>query len=121
MATTLEKLVKAERWRIKSGNFASDQTCGFNGHFLVPLDGELWQVIISDGMGWRHLSITNAQKKMLPPYNVMCRVKACFFGDDAWVVQFHVPPEEHIDDHPYCLHLWQYLDGEMPHPNVVLV
>jgi hypothetical protein len=119
--TLLEKLSKANRWRITSGKVGSTAEDGFNGHFLVPLEGDLWHLILSDGMGWRHLSCTNAQKKILPNYHVMCRLKACFFPDDAWVVQFHPPPDEHVNDHPYCLHLWQYIAGEMPHPSIVLV
>jgi hypothetical protein len=119
--TTLEKLVRANRWRVKSGKLASSEVNGFNGCFLVPLEGELWHVIIADGMGWRHLSVTNAQKKTLPPYNILSRLKDTFFGDDAWVVFYFPPPEEHINDHPLCLHLWESLDEPMPHPSIVLV
>ena len=64
--TALEKLIKANRWRIRTGRLGSDDTAGWNGAFTVPLDGELYHVIISDGMGWKHLSIRNAQKNVLP-------------------------------------------------------
>lgn len=119
--TSLEKLARANRWRVKHGKWSSDETYGWNGCFLVPLEGDLWHVMIGDGMGWRHLSVTNAQRKMLPTYQVMCRLRAAFFGDDAWVVQFHAPPDEHINDHPWCLHLWESIDAEMPHPTIVQV
>jgi hypothetical protein len=121
MKTCLEKLSRANRWRIKQGIMASTEVDGWNGAFLVPLEGELWHVIISDQIGWRHLSISNAQKKILPNWTVMCRIKDAFFGDDAWVVQFHVPPEEYVDDHPYCLHLWESIYEPMPHPSIALV
>jgi hypothetical protein len=117
--TLLEKLSKANRWRITTGKVGSSPEDGFNGHFMVPMEGEMWHVILCDKMGWRHLSCTNAPKKILPNFRVMCRLKACFFADDAWVVQFH-PPADVADDHDY-LHLWQYIDGEMPHPWIVLV
>jgi hypothetical protein len=119
--TLLEKLSKANRWRITTGKIGTTAEDGFNGRFLIPLEGEMWFVIISDGMGWRHVSVSNAQKSMLPSYTVMSRIKACFFGDDAWVVEFHPPTDEHVNDYPYCLHLWEYIDGEMPHPDIVLV
>lgn len=114
--TCLEKLMKANRWRIRTGVMGSDETAGWNGAFIVPLEGEMWQVILSDGLGWRHLSITNAQKNMLPSWNVMCRVKEYFFGDDSWTVQYHPPKDDYIDVHPYVLHLWEPLNEELPKP-----
>jgi hypothetical protein len=119
--TVLEKLVRANRWRIREGKMASDDTSGWNGCFLIPLDGQLYHVIISDGMGWRHVSIRNAQKNVVPSWGIMCRLRDLFFSDDAWVVQFHPPAEEYIDDHPWTLHLWESLDEPMPHPSIVLV
>jgi hypothetical protein len=113
--TATEKLSKAERWRLKKagpgGYYDSDQTAGWNGAFLVPLEGEMWQVIISDGGGWRHLSATNAQRRQLPSWHIMCRLRDAFFPDDSWVVQFHPPKTAYINDHAYVLHLWECLDG----------
>ena len=88
---------------------------------MVPMEGEFWQVRLSDGMGWRHLSVTNAQRKALPTWNVMCRLKEAFWGDDEWVVQFHPPKEEYINDHPFVLHLWSPLNDTLPRPPIVLV
>jgi hypothetical protein len=121
MVTTLEKLLKANRWRIRNGKMASDETYGFNGAFLVPIDGAMWHVIISDGMGWKHLSITNAERKVLPSWNVMCRAKDLFFADDEWTVQFMPAKDDNINDHPFCLHIWMPLNEEMPRPSVVQV
>ena len=114
--TCLEKLAKANRWRIRTGKMGSDDTAGWNGAFIVPLEGHMWQVLISDGMGFRHLSATNAQKSMLPSWNVMCRLRDYFFADDAWVMQLHPPKDEYINDHPYVLHLWESLNDPIPIP-----
>jgi len=119
--TCLEKLCKANRWRVRAGTMGSDETSGWNGAFIIPLEGEIWHVVLSDGMGWRHLSVKNAQKKVLPSWGIMSRLKELFFSDDAWVVQFHPAKEDAVNDHPYCLHLWESLDESMPHPHVVLV
>lgn len=119
--TTLEKLTRANRWRIKTGKMASDESAGWNGCFLVPLEGHMWHVQISDGQGWRHLSISNAQSRTLPSWTVMCRVKESFYDDAEWVVQFHPPKAEYINDHPYCLHLWSPLDEKLPVPHYTLV
>jgi hypothetical protein len=115
--TTLAKLRRAERWRTKG----SDETDGWNGDFLVPLDGELWHVRISDGWGWRHASVSNAQRKVIPSWTTMSRIKACFFADDAWVVEYHPPKEDNVNDCEFCLHLWESLDEKMPIPPVILV
>jgi hypothetical protein len=119
--TTLEKLLKAERWRVRDGRWASRETDGWNGHFLVPLDGEIYLVRISDGWGWRHLSVTNFQRKAVPSWQAMCRLKDLFFADDSWIVQFHPAKSDYINDHPFCLHLWESLDEKMPTPPVILV
>jgi hypothetical protein len=121
MATCLEKLVRANRWRIRTGKMASSEIDGWNGAFQVPLEGELWYVMISDREGWRHLSIRNSQKKALPSWQVMTRVKACFFGDDDWVVQFIPPRAEYVNDCQWVLHLWQPVDAVLPTPHVALV
>jgi hypothetical protein len=119
--TSLEKLVRANRWRIKKGKFTSDETDGWNGWFLVPLEGELWTVCISDGMGWKHLSISNAQKKVLPGWTVMSRIKDLFFADDEWAIQFFPAKEDYINDCEWCLHLWVPLNEPLPKPSIVLV
>lgn len=129
--TCTEKLCRANRWRIRKGvcaigpvpsaSLASTDEDGWNGHFLVPLEGEMWHVIISDGGGWRHLSVSNAQRKILPSWNIMCRLKDAFFDDEAWCVQFHPPKQANINDHPFCLHIWENIDREMPVPHYTMV
>jgi hypothetical protein len=119
--TCLEKISKANRWRIRTGQFASDETAGFNGHFLVPLEGHLWQVILSDGLGFRHLSATNAQKKILPPWTVLVRLKESFFADDEWAVIYLPAKDDYVNVHPYVHHIWAPLDEPLPKPLIALV
>lgn len=121
MRTCLEKIRRAERWRVKDGKMGSDQTAGWNGCFVIPLEGQLWQVTISDGMGWRHLSATNAQKRQLPPWEVMTRLKDLFFADEEWVTLFIPAKADYINDHPWVHHLWSPTDVEMPRPYAALV
>jgi hypothetical protein len=134
--TCLEKLARANRWRLRAGDphlskqaqggfsrasFASTELDGWNGLFLVPMNGQIWEVMLSDGWGWRHLSVTNAQKRQLPPWEIMTRMKETFFADDAWVVMFVPPKEVYINDHPYCHHLWEPLNEPLPMPHFVMV
>jgi hypothetical protein len=119
--TCLERLRRAERWRIKTGKWASEETDGFNGHFLVPMEGELWVCRLSDGWGFRHLSVSNAQNRKLPSWTVMCRLKEAFFGDEDWVVQYFPPKEQYINDCGWCFHLWQPLTENLPTPHFTMV
>jgi hypothetical protein len=37
----------------------------------------------------------------------MAFVKRLFFRDDETAMQLHVPASDHVNQHPYCLHLWR--------------
>jgi hypothetical protein len=104
--TTLEALRRAERWRIKTGKLASSETDGFNGNFLVPLDGELWHIILSDIKGWRMLSVTNAQNKRFPEWITLCHLKDAFFADSDYAIVFVGPATKRQQR----IELWQPLD-----------
>jgi hypothetical protein len=119
--TGLEKLCRANRWRVRTGELASSEIDGFNGWFIVPMDGEIWQICLSDGMGFKHLSATNHQKRQLPPWQVMVRLKEAFFADEDWVVMYIPAKDEYVNDHPFVHHLWLPLNSELPHPLVALV
>jgi hypothetical protein len=124
--TSLEKLCRANRWRIRPADaahpsvIASTDADGWNGHFMMPLEGEMWYIVLSDKMGWKRLSIANAQKRQLPSPQVMCHVKELFYGDDEWAVQFYPPKDQHIESgYPYRLDLWMPLNDHMPTPVVL--
>jgi hypothetical protein len=51
----------------------------------------------------------------------MEQVKRAFFKKDETAVQFHVPSDDHINLHPYCLHLWRSLDEHQPRPPAWMV
>lgn len=76
-------------------------------------------VICSDGAGWEHVSVS--RKSKLPSYEDMCRVKDMFWGEEDCVMQLMVPKSEHVNYHPYCLHMWRPLEVEIPRPPMILV
>jgi len=88
-----------------------------NGCLLIPHKG--LKVIFSDGMGWRHVSVS--RRSRTPSYEDMDWIKQQFWSDDECVMQLHVPKSEHINHHPYCLHLWQPINGTIPRPPAILV
>ena len=90
-----------------------DETCGF---FVVPspIDRAPMKVIASTGEGWEHVSVSRQSR--CPNWPEMEFVKRTFFKDDEAAMQLHVPPSDHINVHPYCLHLWRPIDAEIPRP-----
>ena len=76
-----------------------------NGCYQVTIFGRTYMAIISDGLGWEHLSISNPN--YTPTWDVMCIVKDIFFNDDECVVQYHPPKTEYVNNHKHCLHLWR--------------
>jgi len=90
-----------------------DSTCGC---FLVPspIDAAKLAVVASAGGGWDHVSASRANR--CPNWPEMEHVKRLFFKDDEAVMQLHVPAAEHINYHPYTLHLWRPQAVEIPRP-----
>lgn len=110
--------------RVRSGLYASDESFGFCGQFAFPLAGESRRVcvIASDGVGWQHVSVSFGPVKGTPSWDLMCRVKDLFWEPQDWVVQFHPPASEYINNHSGCLHLWRCIDGrQTPTPPSIMV
>jgi len=71
------------------------------GRFVV---GAL-TVIVADGGGWDHVSVSGPQR--IPTWDEMDRVKQLVFRDDEIVMQLHVNDARKVDRCRYCLHLWR--------------
>lgn len=110
------------RFRVRSGPFASDESLGFNGFFCLWVrtrrGNERVKAMASDGGGWQHVSVSLADHQSTPPdWEIMCAVKDLFWEPEDCVVQFHPPASEYVNHHPGCLHLWRCTDGrEQPRP-----
>lgn len=98
--------------------FTGDGTCGA---FLLPspIDGQNIRVIASSGEGWDHVSVSRSSR--CPNWPEMEHVKRMFFKDDETAMQLHVPPSDHVNCHPYCLHLWRPHLVEIPRPPSIMV
>lgn len=90
-----------------------DETCGA---FRFP-NG--LRVIAAAGMGWDHVSVSRADRT--PTWDEMEYAKRVFFKDDETAMQLHVPPSDHVNCHPYCLHLWRPHDVAIPRPPAIMV
>ena len=70
-----------------------------------------------DEEGWEHVSVSHANKRKLPTWEDMCRIKDLFWNKDEMAVQFHPGEKEYIHGvGPWkdsnVLHLWRPKDGD---------
>ncbi len=90
-----------------------DDTCGVF-ETPSPIDKYPLHIVASAGLGWDHVSVSRHNR--CPNWPEMEHVKRLFFKDDETAMQLHVPPNDHISFHPYCLHLWRPTEQEIPRP-----
>jgi len=87
---------------------------GNNGAFLVPCGRVQLRVIVSDELGWDHVSVSLPDRT--PTWSEMCYVKDLFFMTTETAYQLHPPKTAYVDNHPYCLHLWRLQAATIPMP-----
>ena len=112
---------KVEPFRV-AGIPAPKWVSRIDGRFMVPLQcsrrvrrrSDFLLVIATDGLGWDHVSVSHPHR--CPTWEEMEKVRELFFDDSETVLQFSVPRELHINNHPRCLHLWrnQAVEVELP-------
>jgi hypothetical protein len=108
------------KWRIRTGAYATDDADGNNGAFFIPRATTVpLRCLASDGMGWEHVSVSLPDRT--PTWAEMERACRVFWDDTDTVMQLHVPRADWINCHPYCLHLWRPIDEVIPRPNPILL
>ena len=107
------------RHRVREGLFRTGDDAGFNGLFVFAVAGEarLVKAVASDGLGWRHVSVSFQGSAKPPSWAVMDAVCRLFYEPDEWVVQFHAPPARNVNNYPGTLHLWSCVGREFPVPD----
>ena len=121
----MKNLHELDRYRLtkeEQRTYGANGGCG-NGCFKVFVNGRSFFVIASSDGGWDHVSVSPCSKKResCPTWEEMSAIKDMFFDPEERVVQYHPPKSEYINAHPYCLHMWRYTDGELPHPPAIFV
>ena len=71
------------------------------------------RVVASWGEGWEHVSVSHRER--CPTWEEMEAIARHFWPDQT-AMQLHVPASDHINAHPYCLHWWRPIGGEIPRP-----
>lgn len=87
------------------------------GRFIIILplsSGVPLTVIAAAGHGWDHVSVSAPGR--CPTWHEMDAIKRLFFETNETAMQLHVPPAEHVNRHPYVLHLWRPHGAEIPRP-----
>lgn len=107
---------------------ATPDDYGTTGFFVIPhykINGYLFLCMVSDGMGWEHVSISIQNKgkavERCPTWAEMCWLKDQFWDVEDCVVQYHPPKSQHISMHNYCLHLWRPTEEVLPMPDKIMV
>lgn len=77
-----------------------------SARLAMPGDSPEW--------AWDHVSVSLPAR--CPNWTEMCVVKELFWGDDETVMQLHVPKAQHLNLHPYTLHLWRPANLVIPMP-----
>ena len=122
-----------EQYRVKWGQMRSTAADGNNGMFVIPHHvphgtGTFYQVMVSDGMGWDHVSVclirNHGKHPFLdrcPTWEEMSYIKSLFFEEEEAVLQFHPPASSYVNAHPFVLHLWRPQSQVIPMPPVMMV
>ena len=84
------------------------------GAFIIPFENRKLCVIASIGAGWDHVSVSLDTR--CPNWREMSYIKDLFWNEDEVVMQLHVAKKDHINLHPYCLHLWKPQNQSIPVP-----
>jgi hypothetical protein len=113
------KVPENYRMREGFGQFNSTELDGNNGCFIFRYAGRKFFCIVSDGLGWEHVSVS--LKDRCPTWEEMCMIKDLFWDEDDCVAQFHPPKSEYVNNHPYCLHLWRSKESDFSLPPKIMV
>ncbi len=117
--------------RTRTGPYASTDAYGFTGMYQLVHDGYALLILASDGSDapptpdgtiWEHVSVSiRGEPNRTPSWRVMCAVKYWFWGNDAWIQQFHPPVDQYVNNHKGCLHLWRPANATFPTPPAWMV
>lgn len=87
-----------------------------HGVFQIPLKGNeyMHNIIANSCDGWDHVSVSYMGRT--PTWEEMDTIKRMFFKPSEVAMQLHVETKNHINIHPYVLHLWRPTDQHVPLP-----
>ena len=101
-----EYLIKTEWAKAQLGVY-NDRN---NAVMVIPYPNQnapatVLRVIAASGGGWDHVSVSLPDR--CPTWNEMDFIKRLLFHPHEVCVQYHVAVDDHINLHPYTLHIWR--------------
>lgn len=98
--------------RILPASWRLHRTTVDGAHYVQAFTG--LSIIVSgatelDGKRWVHLSVAHPSR--LPTWAELVDAKEFLVGKDEYAVQVLPPRAEHVNIHPYCLHLFHCVEG----------
>lgn len=103
-------------WELRAHGVLGDRG---NGCFVIERNGIELCCLASNGGGWDHVSVSTSER--CPTWEEMSFIHRLFARPGETWVQFHVPETEHVNEHPYCLHLWRKQSGQQSKPPATMV
>jgi hypothetical protein len=103
-------------WELRAVGVIGDD---HGGMFRVPFGVTELRIMASSGGGWDHISVSTEHRS--PTWDELEHVRKLFAKPDETWMQLHVPQKEHVNYHPYCLHLWRPLHRTIPTPPSIMV
>lgn len=110
-----------EKYRFKGSLWGTKEGESFGLFFIPNKELKKLKVICSPmdaKEGWQHVSVSLPNR--CPTWQEMSMIKNLFWGEEETVIQFHPKKSEHINNHPYCLHLWKKIGEEYELPPSIL-
>jgi len=92
---------------------------GFAGLVQYATAKKPMVVIASWGGGWDHISVSYSNR--CPTWDEMCFVKDLFFNKDEMAIQYHPVEKDYVNLHPYCLHIWNPQNADVPTPDKAML
>ncbi len=89
------------------------------GCFYFPLNNVFFQIIVSNQVGWEHVSISNEAR--CPTFEEVVAIKEMFFDSGEIAFQVHPKKKNYINFHNNCLHLWRPTNINVPIPDITAV
>lgn len=121
MTSNLDAL--AIRARLGRKEFAPPAPFGPDGWIFDSLDKQT-RIIVTvhparadGGREWVHASVSHPDR--IPTYDELTRLHRAVWGQTGHAYQQFVPVAEHVNLHPFALHLWGRLDGKPALPDLL--
>jgi hypothetical protein len=86
----------------------------YGGAFVFQLNLTELRVIAANDGSWDHVSVSTRHRT--PVWAEMEWIKHRFFRSNEVAMQLHVPVKDHINIHPFVLHLWRPHRVDIPLP-----